>query len=90
MEEVAKATAVNDRLQNMLDAQDQNVELLKKELNEMKAMVDDHEKSKAADKVSNGGYHGDRRCAGARCSSVVRAVAHDAMGRRIDPSLWTH
>ena len=27
---------------------------------------------------------------GARCSSVVRAFAHDAMGRRIDPSLWTH
>ena len=24
--------------------------------------------------------------AGARCSSVVRAFAHDAMGRRIDPS----
>ena len=23
---------------------------------------------------------------GARCSSVVRAVAHGAMGRRIDPS----
>ena len=23
---------------------------------------------------------------GARCSSVVRAFAHDAMGRRIDPS----
>ena len=26
----------------------------------------------------------------ARCSSVVRAFAHDAMGRRIDPSWWTH
>ena len=26
------------------------------------------------------------RCAGARCSSVVRAFAHGAMGRRIDPS----
>ena len=25
-----------------------------------------------------------------RCSSVVRAFAHDAMGRRIDPSLWIH
>ena len=25
---------------------------------------------------------------GARCSSVVRAFAHGAMGRRIDPS-WT-
>ena len=25
----------------------------------------------------------------ARYSSVVRAFAHDAMGRRIDPS-WTH
>ena len=24
---------------------------------------------------------------GARCSSVVRAFAHGAMGRRIDPSL---
>ena len=23
---------------------------------------------------------------GARCSSVVRAIAHGAMGRRIDPS----
>ena len=86
MEEVAKATAVNDRLQNMLDAQDQNVELLKKELNEMKAMVDDHEKSKAADKVSKGGDDGDRLCAGARCSSVVRVVAHGAMDRRINPS----
>ena len=29
--------------------------------------------------------------AGARCSSVVRAFAHGAMGRRIDPSWgWTH
>ena len=27
---------------------------------------------------------------GARCSSVVRAFAHDAMGRQIDPSWWTH
>ena len=27
---------------------------------------------------------------GARCSSVVRAFARDAMGRRIDPSWWTH
>ena len=27
---------------------------------------------------------------GARCSSVVRAFAHGAMGRRIDPSWWTH
>ena len=27
---------------------------------------------------------------GARCSSVVRACAHGAMGRRIDPSWWTH
>ena len=27
---------------------------------------------------------------GARCSSVVRAFAHGTMGRRIDPSLWTH
>ena len=26
----------------------------------------------------------------ARCSSVVRAFAHGAMGRRIDPSWWTH
>ena len=25
-------------------------------------------------------------CRGARCSSVVRAFAHGAMGRRIDPS----
>ena len=28
--------------------------------------------------------------AGARCSSVVRAFAHGAMDRRIDPSWWTH
>ena len=27
---------------------------------------------------------------GARCSSVVRAFAHGAMGRRIDPSWWAH
>ena len=27
---------------------------------------------------------------GARCSSVVRAFAHGAMGRRIDPMWWTH
>ena len=27
---------------------------------------------------------------GARCSSVVRAFAHGAMDRRIDPSWWTH
>ena len=27
---------------------------------------------------------------GVRCSSVVRAFAHGAMGRRIDPSWWTH
>ena len=27
---------------------------------------------------------------GARCSSVVRAFAHGATGRRIDPSWWTH
>ena len=27
---------------------------------------------------------------GARRSSVVRALAYGAMGRRIDPSLWTH
>ena len=26
----------------------------------------------------------------ARCSSVVRAFAHQAMGRRTDPSRWTH
>ena len=26
---------------------------------------------------------------GARCSSVVRAFAHGAMGHRIDPSWWT-
>ena len=25
---------------------------------------------------------------GARCSSVERALAHDLMGRRIDPSWW--
>ena len=27
---------------------------------------------------------------GARCSSVVRAFTNGAMGRRIDPSWWTH
>ena len=27
---------------------------------------------------------------GARCSSVVRAFAHGAMGRRIDLSWWNH
>ena len=27
---------------------------------------------------------------GARCSSVVRELAHGAMGRGIDPSWWTH
>ena len=26
---------------------------------------------------------------GARCSSVVRAFAHGAMGRQIDPSWWS-
>ena len=30
------------------------------------------------------------RFRGARCSSVVRAFVHGAMGRRIDPSWWTH
>ena len=32
----------------------------------------------------------DVKSEGARCSSVVRAFAHSAMGRRIDPSWWTH
>ena len=27
---------------------------------------------------------------GARCSSMVRVFTHGAMGRRIDPSWWTH
>ena len=27
---------------------------------------------------------------GARCRSVVRAFVHDAIGRRIDPTWWTH
>ena len=27
---------------------------------------------------------------GARGSSMVRAFTHGAMGRRIDPSWWTH
>ena len=27
---------------------------------------------------------------GVRCSSLVRAFVHGAMGRRIDPSWWTH
>ena len=30
--------------------------------------------------------HGVMLMRGARCSSVVRALAHGAMGRRIDPS----
>ena len=30
------------------------------------------------------------RTEGASCSSVVRAFAHRAMGRRIDPPWWTH
>ena len=34
-------------------------------------------------------YQQDSLCAGARCSSVVRAFTHGAMGRRIDPSWWT-
>ena len=29
-------------------------------------------------------------CQRARCSSMVRAFAHGAMGRQIDPSWWTH
>ena len=29
-------------------------------------------------------------CIGARCSSVVRAFTRGLMGRRIDPSWWTH
>ena len=32
----------------------------------------------------------DLSSGGTRCSSVVRAFAHGAMGRRIDPSWWTH
>ena len=27
---------------------------------------------------------------GARCSAVVRAFAYGPMGRRFDPSWWTH
>ena len=33
-------------------------------------------------------YHSGFTIAGARCSSVVRAFAQGAMGRRIDPS-WS-
>ena len=29
------------------------------------------------------------RSSGVRCSSVVRAFAHGAMGRRINPSWWS-
>ena len=32
----------------------------------------------------------DPQLVGATCSSVVRAFAHGAMGRRIDPSWRTH
>ena len=35
-------------------------------------------------------YHLSQPALAARCSSVVRAFAHGAMGRRIDPSWWTH
>ena len=27
---------------------------------------------------------------GAKCSSLVRAFTHGAMGRRVDPSSWTY
>ena len=27
---------------------------------------------------------------GARCSAVIRALAYGVLGRRIDPSWWTH
>ena len=27
---------------------------------------------------------------GARCSAVIRAFAYGVLGRRIDPSWWTH
>ena len=32
----------------------------------------------------------DPTLSGARCNFLVRAFAHGAMGRRIDPSWWTH
>ena len=35
-------------------------------------------------------YHDQFVSLGARCSSMVNAFAHGAMGRRIDPSWWTH
>ena len=31
-------------------------------------------------------FHAYKQLWGARCSSVVRVIAHGAMGRRIDPS----
>ena len=34
----------------------------------------------------SGGYNQPLQVGGARCSSVVRAFAHGAMGRRNDPS----
>ena len=34
--------------------------------------------------------HGGPIELGARCSSVVRAFTHGAMGHWIDPSWWTH
>ena len=37
-----------------------------------------------------GGEGGGEGGGGSRCSSVVRAFAHGAMGHRIDPSWWTH
>ena len=36
--------------------------------------------------LEGGGFYIVLFCLGARCSSVVRAFAHGAMGRRIDPS----
>ena len=43
-------------------------------------MVKDHSNSERRNPLPP--LHGE----GARCSSVVRAFAHGAMGRRIDPS----
>ena len=45
------------------------------------------DRTTAVSPFSNLGF---ARPVGARCSSVVRAFAHGAMGRRIDPSLRTH
>ena len=51
-----------------------------------------HAHHETRDRLSSLGFWGCviSKQTGARCSSVVRAFAHGAMGRRIDPSWWIH